>query len=155
MSLKKVCPEVVERFELFRSLEPNWDGYQGKPPDTETLDFAYTTLVNLHLEAERRGLSFPCPQTSCGGSGMVQFDWSIGNGVEKKEMELEFLFHDGVVYFEYLLCPTPNPRTWEEELNLTGNPLEHYCIETLFSWIEGKDNRVFVDMDFIFVQGDL
>ena len=76
-----VSPKIRAKLEEFMSLEPNWDGHQGRAADPAIVKFASDTLGTL------MGKSTPEPFLAPGGDGTIQAEWDTDDFT----VELHFL----------------------------------------------------------------
>ena len=81
VSANAVSPKIKAKLKEFMSLEPNWDGHQGRAADPAIVKFASDTLGTL------MGKSTPEPFLAPGGDGTIQAEWDTDDFT----VELHFL----------------------------------------------------------------
>lgn len=64
-----VSPQIMTKLREFMSLEPNWDGHQGRATDPGIAEFAVQTLGRIMKK------DTPEPILAPGGDGTMQAEW--------------------------------------------------------------------------------
>ena len=69
VTMSGVSPRIRAKLKEFMSLEPNWDGHQGRATDPTIAEFAVETLGKI-LKTDD-----PEPFLAPGGDGTMQAEW--------------------------------------------------------------------------------
>ena len=129
-SLADRYPEAVEKLELIRWLDDNWDGYGSRSIPSKSIEWGYSVLYELVQIADLVGYELPEPEIFAGPGGVVQFEWTW-NG---KEFELKYTVPNNVPIFRYLWCPDDDPDSWEEG-EFQGSLSENSALKRFLSHI--------------------
>jgi hypothetical protein len=119
----------LKEIEDIKNLEYNWDTYNGKPPSDETIKLAFVILEHLYNSLE--GIDLPEPQSSPGGDGSIQFDWTLHD----IDLELNFISEGGIPKISYLICDGINSEDWIEG-NLLGGDYYDTISNTFITYLK-------------------